>query len=119
MKTENHAKPASKHTASAASLISEKEIEVEFYEAFKPFMLPAPGDVHTIPGADHDALMENPIYKQLFEAYNDAVNQVNSARGDLRMRCQGYEREIRGYRENIETMRVELERLREAAHAGT
>ena len=50
---------------------------------------PAPGNVRTIKGADHEHLLENPIYSRLYESYNDAVQQVNLARGELRTRCEG------------------------------
>ena len=63
-------------------------------------------------------LLENPIYCRLYESYNDAVQQINLVRGEMRTRCEGYERRIRGYRENIQTLQQEVERLREALHAG-
>ena len=36
----------------------------------------------------------------------------------MRTRCEGYERRIRGYKENIQTLQQEVERLKEALHAG-
>ena len=74
--------------------------------------------MRTVKGADHEHLLENPIYRRLYESYNDAVQQINLVRGEMRMRCEGYERRIRGYRENIQTLQQEVERLREALHAG-
>ena len=81
-------------------------------------MQEAPGNVRTVKGADHEHLLENPIYCRLYESYNDAVQQINLVRGEMRTRCEGYERRIRGYRENIQTLQQEVERLREAMHAG-
>ena len=85
---------------------------------YKPAMQEAPGNVRTVKGADHEHLLENPIYCRLYESYNDAVQQINLVRGEMRTRCEGYERRIRGYRENIQTLQQEVERLREAMHAG-
>lgn len=97
--------------------ICEERVDVPFYEPYRPGSEPAPGNVRTVKGADHEHLLENPIYSRLYESYNDAVQQVNLARGELRTRCEGYERRIRGYAENIQTMQRELARLREALHA--
>ena len=92
-------------------------MEIEVYRAFKPHMIQSEGNVHTVEGADHDHLMENPIYRQLFESYNDAVQQVNLARGEMRTRCEGYERRIRAYEENLRALRNEVVRLRESTGA--
>lgn len=97
--------------------ICEERVDVPFYEPYRPSSEPAPGNVRTVKGADHEHLLENPIYSRLYESYNDAVQQVNLARGELRTRCEGYERRIRGYAENIQTMQREIARLREALHA--
>ncbi len=97
--------------------ICEERVDVPFYEPYRPGSEPAPGNVRTVKGADHEHLLENPIYSRLYESYNDAVQQVNLARGELRTRCEGYERRIRGYAENIQTMQREIARLREALHA--
>lgn len=97
--------------------ICEERVDVPFYEPYRPGLEPAPGNVRTVRGADHEHLLQNPIYNRLYESYNDAVQQVNMARGELRTRCEGYERRIRGYAENIQAMQRELARLREALHA--
>ncbi len=97
--------------------ICEERVDVPFYEPYRPGSEPAPGNVRTIKGADHEHLLANPIYSRLYESYNDAVQQVNLARGELRTRCEGYERRIRGYAENIQTMQREIAQLREALHA--
>ena len=97
--------------------VVERLVDIEVYQPFKPHMMEAPGNVKTVKGADHDHLMENPIYNRLFISYNDAVRQVNLARGEMRTRCEGYERQIRGYKENIIAMQKELARLREVQHA--
>lgn len=101
----------------ADDFICEERVDVPFYEPYRPGSEPAPGNVRTVKGADHEHLLENPIYSRLYESYNDAVQQVNLARGELRTRCEGYERRIRGYAENIQTMQREIARLREALHA--
>lgn len=98
-------------------VVEEQPVVVEVYQAFKPHMVEAPGNVKTIKGADHDHLMENPIYSQLFASYNDAVQQVNLARSEMRSRCEGYERQIRAFKENILALHNEIVRLREARHA--
>lgn len=98
-------------------VVEEQPVVVEVYQAFKPHMVEAPGNVKTIKGADHDHLMENPIYSQLFASYNDAVRQVNLARSEMRSRCEGYERQIRAFKENILALHNENIRLREARHA--
>lgn len=98
--------------------IEEEPVAIPDYEVYKPAMQEAPGNVRTVKGADHEHLLENPIYCRLYESYNDAVQQINLVRGEMRTRCEGYERRIRGYRENIQTLQQEVERLREALHAG-
>ena len=102
---------------SSHETVVERLVDIEVYQPFKPHMMEAPGNVKTVKGADHDHLMENPIYNRLFISYNDAVRQVNLARGEMRTRCEGYERQIRGYKENIIAMQKELARLREVQHA--
>lgn len=100
------------------SFIEEEPVDIPEYEVYKPATQEAPGNVRTVKGADHEHLLENPIYCRLYESYNDAVQQINLVRGEMRTRCEGYERRIRGYRENIQTLQQEVERLREALHAG-
>ncbi len=101
------------------SFIEEEPVDIPEYQVYKPAQQEAPGNVRTVKGADHEHLLENPIYCRLYESYNDAVQQINLVRGEMRTRCEGYERRIRGYRENIQTLQQEVERLREALHAGT
>lgn len=100
------------------SFIEEEPVDIPEYEVYKPAQQEAPGNVRTVKGADHEHLLENPIYCRLYESYNDAVQKINLVRGEMRTRCEGYERRIRGYRENIQTLQQEVERLREALHAG-
>ena len=102
----------------ANGFIEEEPVAIPDYEVYKPAMQEAPGNVRTVKGADHEHLLENPIYCRLYESYNDAVQQINLVRGEMRTRCEGYERRIRGYRENIQTLQREIERLKEALHAG-
>ena len=100
------------------SFIEEEPVDIPDYEVYKPAQQEAPGNVRTVKGADHEHLLENPIYRRLYESYNEAVQQINLVRGDMRTRCEGYERRIRGYRENIQSLQREIERLKEALHAG-
>ena len=100
-----------------SDFVREKEVDVPFYTPYRPSTEPAPGNVRTLKGADHIHLLENPIYSHLYDSYNEAVQQINLARGELRTRCEGYERRIRGYEENIQAMQREIERLREGYHA--
>ena len=95
-----------------AGLIQEKPVEVPEFVVYRPASEPAPGNVRTIKGADHEHLLENPIYSRLYDSYNEAVQQVNLVCGEMRTRCVGYERRIRGYEENIQTMRRTIENLR-------
>ena len=87
-------------------------MEVPEFDVYRPASEPAPGNVRTIKGADHEHLLENPIYSRLYDSYNEAVQQVNLVCGEMRTRCVGYERRIRGYEENIQTMRRTIETLR-------
>jgi len=98
-------------------IVEEKPVEIEVYQGFKPHMIRSEGNVRTLKGADHDHLMENPIYRQLFDSYNEAVQQVNLTRGELRTRCEGYERRIRAYEENLLALRNEIVRLKGEHHA--
>ena len=93
-------------------LIQEKAVEVPEFDVYRPGLEPAPGNVRTVKGADHDHLLENPIYSRLYEHYHEAVQQANIVRGEMRTRCVGYERRIRGYEENIQAMRRTIENLR-------
>ena len=95
-----------------AGLIQEKPVEVPEFDVYRPASEPAPGNVRTVKGADHEHLLENPIYSRLYDSYNEAVQQANLVRGEMRTRCVGYERRIRGYEENIQTMRRTIETLR-------
>ena len=113
MQQEEKPKAAAPH-----SFIEEEPVDIPDYEVYKPAQQEAPGNVRTVKGADHEHLLENPIYRRLYESYNEAVQQINLVRGDMRTRCEGYERRIRGYRENIQTLQREVERLKEALHAG-
>ncbi len=107
------------HSSNALSdgFIEEEPVDIPDYEVYKPALQEAPGNVRTVKGADHEHLLENPIYRRLYESYNDAVQQINLVRGDMRTRCEGYERRIRGYKENIQTLQREVERLKEVLHA--
>lgn len=109
--------PAARPAEIVDVVVEEKPVEIEVYRAFKPHMIQSEGNVRTIKGADHDHLLENPIYKQLFESYNDAVQQVNLARGEMRTRCEGYERKIRAYEENLLALHNEIVRLKGDRHA--
>lgn len=95
-----------------AGLIQEKPVEVPEYDVYRPALEPAPGNVRTVKGADHEHLLENPIYSRLYDSYNEAIQQANLVRGEMRTRCEGYERRIRGYEENIQAMRRKMESLR-------
>ena len=113
-------KAADRHSSNTpmGGFIEEEPVDIPDYEVYKPAQQEAPGNVRTVKGADHEHLLENPIYRRLYESYNDAVQQINLVRGDMRTRCEGYERRIRGYKENIQTLQQEVERLKEALHAG-
>lgn len=99
-------------------LIEERRVEVEPLLPFNPLMVEMPSGKSGLEGARHDQLMNNLVYQQLFQHYQEALQQANLARGELRTRCEGYERRIRAYEENAETMRREIARLKEEQHAG-
>lgn len=99
-------------------LIEERRVEVEPLLPFNPIMVELPSGKSGLEGAHHDQLMHNLVYQQLFQHYQEALQQANLARGELRTRCEGYERRIRAYEENAETMRREIAQLKEAQHAG-
>lgn len=109
-------KPAHKD-ALIDGLIQEKPVELPAFEIYRPNLEPAPGNVRTIKGADHEHLMENPIYSKLYDHYNEVVQQVSLVRGEMRTRCEGYERQIRGYAENVQTLQRKIESLRQTMHS--
>ena len=109
-------KPAHKD-ALIDDLIQEKPVELPAFEIYRPNLEPAPGNVRTIKGADHEHLMENPIYSKLYDHYNEVVQQVSLVRGEMRTRCEGYERQIRGYAENVQTLQRRIESLRQTMHS--
>ena len=61
--------------------------EVPEFGVYRPALEPAPGNVRTVKGADHEHLLENPIYSRLYDSYNEAVQQANLVRGEMRTRC--------------------------------
>lgn len=116
-----------KHSADATSkstsvkeplLIEERRVEVEPLLPFNPLMVEVPSGKTGLEGARHDQLMNNLVYQQLFQHYQEALQQANLARGELLTRSEGYERRIRAYEENAEAMRREIAQLKEAQHAG-
>lgn len=114
--TELPSKPTSPKTP---PLIEERRIEIAPLLPFNPLTVQVPTEKSGVESARHDQLMNNPVYRQLFEHDQEAVQQANLARGELRARCEAYERRIRAYEENAEAMRGELARLKEAQCAGT
>mgnify|MGYP000800200049 FL=1 len=92
-------------------------MEVPEFDVYRPASEPAPGNVRTVKGADHEHLLENPIYSRLYDSYNEAVQQANLVRGEMRTRCEGYERQIRGYAENVQTLQRRIESLRQTMHS--
>ena len=51
-----------------AGMIQEKPVEVPTFDVYRPASEPAPGNVRTVKGADHEHLLENPIYSRLYES---------------------------------------------------
>ena len=71
-----------------AGLIQEKPVGVPEFDVYRPASEPAPGNVRTVKGADHEHLLENPIYSRLYDSYNEAVQQANlRARRDAHALC--------------------------------
>ena len=85
-------------------------MEVPEFDVYRPASEPRRAMCARSRGADHEHLLENPIYSRLYDSYNEAVQQANFVCGEMRTRCVGYERRIRGYGENIQTMRRTIER---------
>ena len=56
-------------------------MEVPEFDVYRPASEPAPGNGGTVKGADHEHLLENPIYSRLYDSYNEAVQQANLVRG--------------------------------------
>lgn len=51
--------------------------------------------------AKHERLMKNPLYADLFARHDEAVKEANHAKGELLFQVEGYEKMIRGDKENI------------------
>ena len=69
-------------------LIQEKPVEVPEFDVYRPASEPAPGNVRTVKGADHEHLLENPIYSRLYDSYNEAVQAGQPrARRDAHALC--------------------------------
>ena len=48
------------------SFIEEEPVDIPEYEVYKPAQQEAPGNVRTVKGADHEHLLQNPIYRRLY-----------------------------------------------------
>lgn len=108
-----------------AQVITAAPVEVEMLEPFNPAAVVVTGSADCIEGAPHDRLLMNPVYAKLFEKYTEAVQIINLTKGELRTRCENYEKRIRAYEENHQTMARTIEKLqselaarREAQHVG-
>ncbi|NLV85574.1 MAG: ParB N-terminal domain-containing protein, partial [Spirochaetales bacterium] len=106
-------------------IVTAKSIEVEMLDFFNPAAVQITGDADSIAGASHDRLLGSPIYAALFEKYTEAVQIANATKGELRSRCESYEKRIRAYEENQRTMERQIAQLqdecaalREEQHAG-
>ena len=73
------------------SFIEEEPVDIPDYEVYKPAQQEAPGNVRTVKGADHEHLLENPIYRRLPKMDSDLSRQVDAV---LRRNLQ--ERHLRG-----------------------
>lgn len=106
-------------------IVTAKPVEVEMLDFFNPAAVRITGDADSIAGAPHDRLLGSPIYAALFEKYTEAVQIANATKGELRSRCESYEKRIRAYEENQRTMERQIAQLqseceppREEHHAG-
>ena len=93
-------------------IVTAKEVEVESLARFNPASVETHGDPDTVAGANHERLSDNPVYSALYEHYQEAVSTANVLTGELRSRCEGYEKRIRAYEENRVTMARTIEELR-------
>lgn len=62
--------------------------------------------------AKHERLMKNPLYADLHTKHREAVFEANRAKGELRFQVEGYEKMIRGHKENICAILRERDELR-------
>ena len=111
--------PLKLNSAKEPPMIVERRVEVEPLRPFNPLTVELPSGKSGLEGARHEQLMNNPVYQQLFQHYQEALQQANLARGELRTCCEGYERRIRAYEENADAMRREIAKLKEGQSAGT
>lgn len=93
-------------------IVTAKEVEVESLARFNPASVNTDGDPDTVAGANHERLSDNPVYSALYEHYQEAVSTANVLTGELRSRCESYEKRIRAYEENRQTMTRTIEELR-------
>lgn len=105
--------------AKTPPLLVERRVEIAPLLPFNPLTVEVPSSKSVLESAHHDQLMTNPVYQQLFEHYQEAIKEANLARNELRTSSEGYERRIRAYEENAETMRREITLLKEAQNART
>ena len=93
-------------------IVTAKEVEVASLARFNPASIETNGDPDTVAGANHERLSDNPVYSALYEHHQEAVSTANVLTGELRSRCEGYEKRIRAYEENRVTMARTIEELR-------
>ena len=92
-------------------IITAVPIEVDVLELFNPAAVPVSGSPDCIEGAPHSRLMDNPVYAALLSKYTEVVQIANLTKGELRTRCENYEKRIRAYEENRQTMARTIEKL--------
>lgn len=94
------------------SIVTAAPVERETVVMFNPMTVPVSGSKTSLKGADHEHLLDNPVYAALYDEYAKAVQTANSALGRVFSNSEGYEKRIRGYEENIQAMQRTIEGLR-------
>ncbi len=93
-------------------IVQAAPVERETVAMFNPMSVAVKGAKTSLKGADHEHLLDNPVYSALYSEYAKAVQTANSAYGRIFSTSEGYEKRIRGYEENIHAMRRTIEDLR-------
>ncbi len=114
-------KPIEKQTIKEiqSRIVTAVPVERETVVMFNPMTIPVNGPKTSLKGADHEHLLDNPVYSALYDEYAKAVQTANGVLGRIFSTSEGCEKRIRGYEENIQAMhrtteglRVENEKLR-------
>lgn len=68
-------------------------------------------DLAPIEEADHAQLLANPIYRGVYDRLRETLLDLDKARDELRIRTEGYDRLIAGYKECVRRLKQENDTL--------